>query len=319
MHERDIEIIERAVAWHQAIAGDDMDWAAFTEWLEADPCHRNVFDDITLTDTAIDAHRDEIRGLLRHQAVRDADDAAQDRPATTGRRWFLGTGVAAALALAIGLPLIQSQQAQPIVYATNPGATRSVRLDDGSRLDLSADTALNVGPRQHRVTLARGAAYFDVRHDPARQFVVEAGGYRITDIGTRFAIDLADGHVSISVAEGSVTVTPPAGDPLRLDAGDAMIEGGSGQPRKVTVAAEAVAAWRHGRLIYDNATLAKVASDISRYTGDRIEVPTTIGDRRFSGVLVIGDGSHLVSDFAAVAGLAVHRGADRIVLSSGSS
>jgi len=315
MQERDTEIVERAIAWQQAIAGDDADWTAFTEWLEADPRHRIAFDDVALIDAAVDARRDALRTLLRPDVI--ADEEENCRSPATGRRWFLGTGIAAALALAVGLPLIQSQQGQSIAYTTHPGATRSVTLDDGSRLDLSADTALSVGPHQRRVTLARGAVYFDVRHDPARQLVVEAGGYRIADIGTRFAVDVAGDRVSIAVAAGSVTVTPPAGDPLRLDAGDAVIDGGNGDVVRASVAPDAVAAWRHGRLTYDNATLAKVASDISRYTGDRIEVADTIGDRRFSGVLVIGDGSHLVSDFAAVAGLAVHRGADRVVLSPG--
>jgi transmembrane sensor len=317
MQERDIEIIERAVAWQQAVAVDAVDWTALTEWLEADPRHRDAFDDVALIDASVNAHRDDLRALLRHEVVRDANETAVPPPASTSRRWVLGAGIAAALALAAALPLIQSQQPQSVAYATAPGATRSVAFDDGSRLDLSADTAVRIGPHQQRVTLARGAVYFDVRHDPSRRLVVEAGGYRITDIGTRFSVDLAGDRVSIAVAQGSVTVTPPRGDPLRLDAGGGVIGTGSGPPIRASVIPAAVGSWRQGRLTYDNASLAKVASDISRYTGDRIEVATPLGDRRFSGVLVIGDGSHLVSDFAAVAGLAVHRGASRIVLSPG--
>ncbi|RIA45765.1 FecR family protein [Hephaestia caeni] len=313
MEERDSEIVERAIAWQQAIAGDDMDWAAFTAWLEADPRHRDAFDDIALINRAVDSHRDALRILLRPDDSKAADEAAE-RP-STGRRWFLGIGIAAALTLAVGLPLIQSQEDQSIAYATDPGATRNVALDDGSQLALSADTAVSVDHRQHRVTIGHGAVYFDVRHDPARQLVIEANGYHIADIGTRFSVDLAGDHVSIAVAQGSITVTPPAGDPFRLDAGDAVSGGQDGAVARANVAPDAVASWRRGRLTYDNASLARVANDISRYTGKRIAIATTAGDRRFSGVLVIGDGSHLVSDFAAVADLAVQHGPDRIVLS----
>ena len=313
MEERDSEIVERAIAWQQAIAGDDMDWAAFTAWLEADPRHRGAFDDIALIDRAVDSHRDALRTLLRPDDSEDTAEAAEHR--SIGRRWFLGTGIAAALALAVGLPLIQSQEDQSIAYATSPGATRNVALDDGSRLALSADTAVSVDHHQRHVSIARGAVYFDVRHDPARHLVVEANGYRIADIGTRFSVDLAGDRVSIAVAQGSVTVTPPAGEPLRLDAGETVSGGRDGALAKANVALDAVASWRRGRLTYDNASLARVANDISRYTGKRIAVAATAGDRRFSGVLVIGDGSHLVSDFAAVADLAVQRGPDRVVLS----
>lgn len=318
MNDREEQIVDSAVAWQQAITRDDMDWAAFTDWLEADPRHRDAFDEVALIDAAIDTHRGAVRTLLNDDAdiAQDLDPPAADPARSSGRRWFLGTGVAAALALAIGLPLIQSQQAQSIAYVTQPGATRSVTLDDGSRLDLSADTRISVGAHQRRMTLARGAAYFDVRHDPSRQLVVAAGGYHITDIGTRFSVEMAGSRVSIAVAQGSVTVTPPAGDALRLDAGDALSGDSSGPPVVASIRPDAVAAWRSGRLTYDNTPLAKVASDISRYTGERIDLAATLGNRRFSGVLVIGDGSHLVSDLAAVAGLAVHRGGGHIVLAA---
>ncbi|MGN6279921.1 MAG: FecR family protein [Sphingomonas sp.] len=318
MNDREEQIVDSALAWQQAITRDDMDWAALTDWLEADPRHRDAFDEVALIDAAVDTHRGTVRTLLNDQAdiAQDLGPPATDRARSNGRRWFLGTGVAAALAVAIGLPLIQSQQAQSIAYATGPGATRSVALDDGSRLDLSADTRISVGAHQRRMTLARGAAYFDVRHDPSRQMVVDAGGYHITDIGTRFSVEMAGSRVAIAVAQGSVTVTPPVGDAVRLDAGDALTGDGGAAPVVSSVKPDSVAAWRGGRLAYDNAPLAKVASDISRYTGKRIDLAATLGDRRFSGVLVIGDGSHLVSDLAAVAGLAVHRGGGRIVLAA---
>lgn len=316
MNDREEQIVDSAVAWQQAITRDDMDWAAFTDWLEADPQHRDAFDEVALVDAAIDDRRNAVSALLRatDKAAQGLDDPASGYSRPNGRRWFLGTGVAAALAVAIGLPLIQSEQARSIAYATQPGATRRVTLDDGSRLDLSADTSISVGAHQRRMTLARGAAFFDVRHDPSRQLVIDAGGYHITDIGTRFSVEMAGTRVAIAVAQGSVTVTPPMGDALRLDAGDALSGDGGAAPVVSNVKPDAVASWRDGRLAYDNAPLTRVASDISRYTGKRIDLAATLGDRRFSGVLVIGDGSHLVSDLAAVAGLAVRSGTDRVLL-----
>ncbi|MGN6269221.1 MAG: FecR family protein [Sphingomonas sp.] len=314
MSNRD-EIIDEAIAWQQAIARDDgVDWEAFTHWLEADANRRAVFDEVASIDAAIDEHRSAIRLLLDPQPASEQLEAANDVPKSAGRRWFIGTGIAAALALAVGLPLIQSDQPGQTDYATAPGKTRSLALADGSQLALSADSAISVAPRQHRVTMVRGAAYFDVPHDPARQLVVTAGGYRIADIGTRFSVDLAGDRVSIAVAEGNVTVTPPIGDPVRLAAGDALSGDASAPPRTIRVAPQAVASWRRGRLIYDNAPLSSVTSDISRYTGKRIDLAAALDGRRFSGVLVIGDGSHLVPDLAAVAGLAVERDGARTTL-----
>jgi transmembrane sensor len=316
MDQKETEIVEAAIAWQQAIARDDsdIDWEAFTGWLETDPRHRAAFDELALIDAGVDEHRSEIRAILQAQSSKEETVIADHRQPTGRRRWFLGTGIAAALALAIGLPLLQSDETAPTEYSTGPGATRSLALADGSRIELSADSAISVGPRQHQVAMLRGAAYFDVPHDPGRQLVVTAGSYRIGDIGTRFSVDLAKDRVSIAIAEGNVTVTPPTGAPVPLARGERLTGEGNAPSMISPVTPDAVASWRHGRLIYDNASLGGVANDISRYTGKRIDLAAALDGRRFSGVLVIGDGSHLVSDLAEVAGLAVERDGARIVL-----
>jgi hypothetical protein len=58
------EIDEAAARWHVAQADDDMDWTAFTDWLEADPRHRETYDAIALLDARIDAARPMLARLL---------------------------------------------------------------------------------------------------------------------------------------------------------------------------------------------------------------------------------------------------------------
>ncbi|TPG21721.1 iron dicitrate transport regulator FecR [Sphingomonas koreensis] len=317
MDDRDTEIVEAAVAWQQAISRDDgdMDWEALTGWLEADPRHRAAFDELALIDAGVDEHRFAIQAILQSRSNEEEAVLADHRRSTGRRRWFLGTGIAAALVLAIGLPLMRSDDTAPTGYSTGPGATRSLALADGSHIELSAASAISVGPRDHQVAMLRGAAYFEVPHDPGRQLVVTAGRYRIDDIGTRFSVDLAKDRISIAVAEGNITVTPPTGALVPLARGERLTGKGTTPSTITQVAPDAIASWRRGRLIYDNASLGNVANDISRYTGKRIDLAEALDGRRFSGVLVIGDGSHLVSDLAEVAGLEVERDGARIVLS----
>src|SRR5690242_6394343 len=124
MSNRD-EIVDEAIAWQQAIARDDgIDWEAFTHWLEADANRRAVFDEVASIDAAIDEHRSAIRLLLDPEPASEQLEAANDAPKSAGRRWFIGTSIAAALALAVGLPLIQSDQPGQTDYATAPGKTR---------------------------------------------------------------------------------------------------------------------------------------------------------------------------------------------------
>jgi len=310
MDNRENEIVDGAVRWQQAIVRDDMDWNGFTAWLEADPRHRAAFDDLALIDAAIDRHRPAIRAIL------PADDGAEPQIGRrgTGRRWFIGGGIAAAIALAVGTPLLYAPGPDATLYASRAGETRTIALTDGSQLALSADSAVSVSASQRQIEVTRGAAYFDVPHDPARQLAVTVGDYRITDIGTRFAVDTDGARVSIAVAEGKVAVTPPNGSAVALAAGQRLDATGDSPPEVTPIAPAAVASWRQGRLVYDNTPLTAVTHDISRYTGSRVDLAPGLDNRRFSGVLVIGDGSHLVSDLAAVAGLAVERDGARIVL-----
>lgn len=301
-------ILEQAIAWQQALARDDADWTGFTEWLESNPRNRVVFDEVTFFDDMIERNREAVRTILpREETARRG-----------GRRWLIGTGIAAALVAAVGLPLLlQTPQASPVVYASRPGETRTVALADGSRIALSADSAVEVA--DHHITLDRGDAYFNIPHDPARRLTITAGGYRIEDIGTRFAIDTGADRVAVAVAEGRLTVTPPTGDKVTLTADQRLAGGRDAPPRITTTIPDAVGSWRKGRLVYDDAPLTMVADDVSRYRGSPVILDPALADRRFSGVLVIGDGSQLVSDLAGLAGLHMERRGDTVVLGAGTA
>jgi len=308
-------IFDRAIAWQQAAATGDADWAALTLWLEADPRHAAAFDEAALIDDTVDRHRAAIAAILPR------DEAAEPAPPRrrAGWRWAAGGGLAAALAVVVALPMLQqAPEAAPTVYASQPGRTRDVALADGSRITLSAASRISVGAHQRTIALDSGAAWFDVPHDPTRQLTVTAGGYRITDIGTRFSVDAEDGRVVVAVAQGQVTVDPPVGDAVTLAAGQRLSGTVDAAPVVSAVAAQSVGAWRTGRLVYNDAPLSMVAADISRYRGAPVVVDPSLKGRRFSGVLVIGDGSTLVSDFAGVAGLRVERRGDAVVLRGGS-
>ena len=94
-------------------------------------------------------------------------------------------------------------------YHTGPGEIRSVVLADGSTVSLNGDTALNVkftekGARV--VELGRGEAYFEVAHNAARPFVVEAGAGVVRDLGTGFTVSRHGQSGEVSVDHGSVDV-----------------------------------------------------------------------------------------------------------------
>ena len=95
-----------------------------------------------------------------------------------------------------------------------PAGGETVTLGDGSRAVLEARsrlTLLTVRPELVRVALERGGVDLDVVHADGKQFVVDARGYEIRVLGTRFSVRLGETNgvpaLEVRVARGRVRVT----------------------------------------------------------------------------------------------------------------
>ncbi len=169
------------------------------------------------------------------------------------------------------------------VLASAVGRTGTHELPDGSRVMLDAASRLGVAyyaARRH-ARLEAGSAFFDVAHAPQRPFTVEAGGARITVLGTCFSVDLRPGGdggvVDVAVESGRVRVEPLAAGvswaPRELAAGETwrLVPGQAAQASPV-LSGEAVAQWRDGWLGFRDAPLGEVVERLRRYTGADIAI-----------------------------------------------
>lgn len=310
-------INSEAAEWHARLESPDMDWEAFGAWLDADPAHRDAYDAIALLDVEIEARRDAIIAGL------PANDVDDEQPVFGARRhWWIGGGMAAAVAIAVlFVPKMATAPTVPMVaYSTGPTQTRMIDLKDGSHilLDRNSRLALADGPSP-RVEMQGGAAYFDVRHDPSRSFLIQAGDYEVRDIGTTFDLVMTPQRLGIAVSEGKLMVAPKNGDGTSIVAGKRIdIVMPTGEAKVSPVASASVGSWRSGQLVYQATPLALVANDLTRYVGRPVVVDPAIGDLRVSGVLAIRDGAGLVQQIEAVLPVkAVDAGGSVRLVSSG--
>ena len=113
----------------------------------------------------------------------------------------------------------------PIVPETNTPPIRTghekarVALPGGAVVELDANSVLS-WDAQRRPQVERGQARFEVAHQSSgHRFVVAAGPYLISVVGTRFHVAVAKDRVSVDVDEGVVEVS--RGDrTVRLSEGD---------------------------------------------------------------------------------------------------
>jgi transmembrane sensor len=163
---------------------------------------------------------------------------------------------------------------------------------------LQLDTATQIQVRLYRdrreVHLQSGQAMFAVHSDPQRPLHVVAGALHITVVGTRFSVrhtgtGLDAGQTVVAVEEGRVRVErrrpgadstdgteapqdlaastgAPADHPVELTAGQAVVADAQGRIGPVaTLATNAIAPWRDGRLSFDQTPLAQAIAEFERY------------------------------------------------------
>ncbi|MFW2829739.1 FecR family protein [Sphingomonas sp. ID0503] len=272
------------------------DWEGFQNWLEADAAHPPVYHEMAAAEA-------EIGEILSQRRPRQIMPAAQ-QPKVARRAW-LGGGIAAMLAVAIGVASVD--RASPYAVETGPGERRSVTLADGTQIALNGSTRLTLDHKDQRVaTLDRGEAVFTVTHDETDPFTVSVGDAELVDVGTVFNVVRMAGRTEVQVAEGAVMFNPDA-EAVRLDAGQSLtVLDAETAIRRGQVAPGDVASWREGRLIYDGQTMAEVAAQLARYTGKPVRAAPEVAERRFRGVLSLGDHED-VSSLGPILGVGVRR------------
>ncbi|MDV3455857.1 FecR domain-containing protein [Sphingomonas sp. HF-S4] len=251
------------------------------------------------------------------QASRDAlaRPRLDHRSWRPSRRMVLAGAGAIPVAAGTGWLLVQSAQA----YETGIGEQLSISLRDGSRIRLNTDSRLRVagGDASRRVTLDRGEAFFEVKHDPARPFEVRTLDVLVRAAGTRFDIRCQGDTVRVVLAEGQVSVDPGTGQaPARLQLpGDAALVDPHGGVATQRADLEQATSWTSGRLFFRATPLAAAIAEANRYSTLKIELgDPSLGQEKVDGTFESGDTGSLIEAVSAIFDLKKKTEDDRVVL-----
>jgi transmembrane sensor len=220
-------------------------------------------------------------------AWKDTDRLAAFRPAqeaVAGRRFspaiFRFAAAIVLLAVCGSLAAAYLLAPRERVYATAIGGHRVLTLNDGSRIELNTDSVVRVSENRNsrQVSLDKGEAYFEVRHDSVRPFVVTIGNGRITDLGTKFLVRREPDRLRVAVLDGRVRYEENSANNGHaiavLNAGDlaVAIAGSVAVKKRAPSELASALAWRRGILVFDNATLVEVAAEFNRYNSTKLFV-----------------------------------------------
>ena len=299
----DLPLLEAAGIWcvrmaHGELEGDE--WDAFEQWIGQSDAHRAAFEDVVRTWQGVDEIALQPDMIAhRSQALESFGRANRARwsPRAFGLRPLLA--IAASLVLLVGAIALYGQYAFT-TYATGTGERRIVRLEDGSRVSLDADTRVRVryaGGRRE-LELVQGRAKFDVATDSLRPFTVAAANRIVVARGTAFSVELLGEQVHVILYEGQVAVVdasrperrdaarPPTNREVHLSPGRELIASATAarQPQIVPADLARSLTWEAGLLTFEDEPLAAAVERVNRYS----DTPLAVADARAARLLVNG-------------------------------
>lgn len=314
--------MQQAAEWVDLLADgplDEMSRYRLQQWLAAAPEHS------VLLEKSMCLWHDPALGLALQQLIATHPPALIPAQTAGKHRARLPQWLRAAIAasvigvMALGV-LWQPWQAGPGArqFSTLIGQTQQTYLDDGSRLELGANTqlAVTLSPRSRRVDLQQGVAHFAVAPDKSRPFSVYINQGSVTAVGTAFSINKTASGSDILVYEGAVEVRPSpkaavrllrAGEQARL-LPDALGDIHEFDPGKYID-------WRAGWVEVHNESLALLIEQLNRYSHKPIELgDNSLAQRRIAGRFRLASTGESLELICALHGLSLREYDGKLVL-----
>ncbi|MBD2753551.1 FecR family protein [Spirosoma validum] len=244
--------------------------------------------------------------------------------------WRSGWVVAASVLFLFGLlVLLRSDLVRYKTYETAFGETRSVKLTDGSKVLLNANSTLRI-PRwgfgsTSREVLLRGEANFSVAHTPNnQQFIVKTEKkFDVVVVGTEFTVFSRKRGTRVALHKGEVRLHYQEGiteKQLTMKPGQlATLDPKNGIALKETrrVLEQAKPAWSQKRFVFDEVSLQEVAYMLEETYGLQVEIK----DRELAGRILAGsfradNVDQILQSISAILDInVIHRG-NRVLLQS---
>ena len=200
-----------------------------------------------------------------------------------GFQWRVAASILLALGFAAALFLYYYTPAEKMIaLSTQSGERMNATLPDGSVVTLNAGSTLSYPEtfRKNRAVSLKGEAFFDVKPDPTKPFVVETGAVRTTVLGTSFNVNAYDfrDEIQVTVVSGKVQVAS-ANQRLELNPGEqAAYKPHHDSLERRAVNAEALVAWTDGALRFDGANLREIMEVLHLWYGVEIVMDTAMSD-----------------------------------------
>lgn len=168
----------------------------------------------------------------------------------------------------------QNQHIAFVEVTTGIGERKVLELPDGTMVDINTCSTLRypktfVGEK--REIELTGEAYFQVKRDPEKRFIVKTAHFDVKVLGTKFDVKAypTDELLSVSVENGKVQVEMPEAM-MRLKGNDQLLINRKLQEFNKRRSEVQVNGWKYGELSFYATPIRDVAKELERIYGCKI-------------------------------------------------
>lgn len=190
-----------------------------------------------------------------------------------------------------GYMYLKPQEVQLFEVIAKKGEKASLTLSEGTAITMNSDSKITYSSdynRKDRQLNLNGEAFFDVKHNPQKPFIVKFRDLEIKVLGTSFGVKAYadDDDVLVVLNSGHIQLTTPK-ELIEMTPNDRIIYNTKTQNTSLEkVNAEDYTDWRHNRLRFENETLDVIMKTISRmHNIDIIFENSQMKSQEFTGTL----------------------------------
>lgn len=244
------------------------------EWYEAfDTTQKDltVFRDIE--------HENQIKHRLLNRILESEILTVPNEKRTRFLSIWQWSSIAAVFLLVIGAAWfwksnLHGQPAEKLLsFRTTRGQLRQITLEDGSKIWLNAGSKLSYPEHfstSHRDVYLVGEAYFDVKHDTSKPFVVHTERLTTSVLGTAFCVTAykSISMEAVTLTRGKVQVAHEQ-QVLGFLTPDKRLEYNikTGKSRMLNVDAASLISWKEGKLQFEDQDMQDISARLGRWYG----------------------------------------------------
>jgi ferric-dicitrate binding protein FerR (iron transport regulator) len=245
-----------------------------------------------------------------------------EMPARKRGWWKIAAAAAVLIIAGLSYWSVSNNASDKTILGSTYGSISDYQLPDGSQVILNANSHISMNKEWKssgvREVWIDGEAFFRVQKTPQKsKFIVHTNGMDIIVTGTQFNVINRDDEISVLLTEGSITVKTPNGKEAHLKPGD-FVKVENNTVAKKEVSAEKVLAWKQAKLVFDNTSMAEVATIIERYYGVKVVfADSDISEKRIgAGVMPNDNLDVLIKSLEATGNFVIKKVDNEIVISN---